>query len=91
MFNEGIHTPVPSMMAADHCISDEDGNVTYFGFYAFGAAYTVEDIDEFFNDMRVELPYSDYDCTGRLFTSYLHWHINPCGFVSMVHHLCLDI
>lgn len=91
MFNEGRYVPVPSMMAADHCVTGEDGAVTYFGFYYFGSELTVEDIDEYFNDMRVDLPYYDYDCSGRQFTSYLHWHINPCGLVSMVHHLCLDI
>ena len=91
MLNEGQCDPIQSMIVENHSIGDEDGTITYFGLYYFDETYTKEEIDEFFNDLRVELRYSDYDCTGCLFTTYMHWHTNPCGLVSLVHRLCLDI
>ena len=31
-----------------------------------------------------------YDCTGQTFTQYITVHRNPCGWVSIVHHLAID-
>ena len=44
----------------------------------------VRDLFEVRND-------SPYDCSGRFVTGWLHWHENPDGSVSVVHHMFLDI
>lgn len=88
--NEGIFEPVKSMLEQDHVLSSSDGEVTYFGLYNFDDTWTDEDLDEYIDNRRVVIN-SDYDCTGLLFTSHIHWHRNPCGLVSIVHTLNLDI
>lgn len=52
--------------------------------------WTDEDIKEYVEDMweRINSP---YDCTGKRFTIYIHWHRNPCGLVSFVHYMGIDL
>lgn len=52
---------------------------------------TDEEINQFFNDEMWVRIYSDYDCTGRSFTRFIHWHRNPCGLISYQHHMGIDI
>lgn len=52
---------------------------------------TNDDIHEFVNDCMVVNIFSDYDCTGRSFTRYVHWHRNPCGLISYVHAMTIDV
>lgn len=35
--------------------------------------------------------HSPYDCTGRPFTEFISVHRNPCGLVSIVHHIGYDV
>ena len=42
------------------------------------------------DNMFVRL-FSDYDCTGKPFTTGITWHRNPCGLISYVHHMALDV
>ena len=35
--------------------------------------------------------HSPYDCTGKPFTEYISVHRNPCGLVSVVHHIGYDV
>lgn len=51
---------------------------------------TDAEIQEYFDGMVVEI-HSAYDCTGRPFTRYIHWHRNPNGMVSYVHAMTLDV
>ena len=48
-----------------------------------------EAVQGYFDSCRVEI-HSDYDCTGELFTAWIHWHRNPDGSVSYVHQLLVD-
>ena len=34
---------------------------------------------------------SPYDCTGELFTQWITFHRNPCGAISFVHCMGLDV
>lgn len=51
---------------------------------------TDEELREYFDGMRVVID-SPYDCTGRAFTSHISWHRNPCGLVSYVHAMAVDV
>lgn len=52
---------------------------------------TDDDIREFVDECMMVRIYSDYDCTGRPFTRWIDWHRNPCGLISYVHAMALDV
>lgn len=35
--------------------------------------------------------HSPYDCTGRPFTEFISVHRNPCGLISIIHHVGYDV
>lgn len=52
---------------------------------------TDDEITEWFDgNMRV-IDDSPYDCTGRVFTRYIHWHRNPDGAISYVHAVAMNV
>lgn len=80
-----------SLREADRVMT-EDGEEgwTEYGFYALDSSMTNDEISEWFEENVVVRIWSDYDCTGKPFTAWLHWHRNPCGLVSFVHYLSID-
>lgn len=52
---------------------------------------TDSEINEWINDNMEVRIFSDYDCTGKPFTVSINWHRNPCGLISYVHNMALDI
>lgn len=90
---------LPSLMDRNRYRCDEDDyeSVTEYGFLPekyFGRTisdWCDEAIDEWINDnMRLTIC-SPYDCTGKEFTRWITWHRNPCGRISFVHRLGLDV
>ena len=35
--------------------------------------------------------HSPYDCTGKPFTEFISVHRNPCGLISIIHHVGYDV
>ena len=52
---------------------------------------TDEEINEWIGENMFVRIFSDYDCTGRPFTTGITWHRNPCGLISYVHRMALDV
>ena len=52
---------------------------------------TDDDIREFVDECMTVRIYADYDCTGQSFTRWIDWHRNPCGLISYVHAMALDV
>lgn len=78
------------LLVADRVRYDDDGESwREYGFRDFGDA-TDEEIQAYFNRMQVVI-LSPYDCTGKPFTNWIDYHRNPCGLVSFVHRLSLDV
>jgi len=49
-----------------------------------------EEIQEYVDEMEIHI-YSPYDCTGKVFTQWITWHRNPCGWISVIHKKGLDV
>lgn len=45
---------------------------------------------EIWDTFKIPFRYEAWDCTGKPFTSGIHWHRNPCGFISVIHHIGID-
>lgn len=75
-----------------HVYRDEMGETVYQIGYLCENDMTDEEIRELIHDY-IELPpiNSPYDCTGKRFTHWVGWHRNPCGLVSFVHSIGLDV
>ena len=52
---------------------------------------TEAEVNEWIGENMFVRIYSDYDCTGRPFTTGITWHRNPCGLISYQHHMGIDI
>ena len=66
----------------------------YLGRHAIWENYislTDDDIREFVDECMTVRIYADYDCTGRPFTRWIDWHRNPCGLISYVHAMAVDV
>ena len=83
------------------CIGGYDATTYIYGFISIDDIaddynvspneLTDDDIQWWFDDVvRITITY-DYDCSGQMFTKRIHWHINPCGLISYVHVLGMDI
>lgn len=46
---------------------------------------------EIYECFRIPFQYEAWDCTGKPFTEYINWHRNPCGYVSIVHCIGIDV
>lgn len=76
------------------------GNASYDGYTKYGLYEMTEDqkqmTDEELRDLIYEtfaIPaqHSPYDCTGKAFTEFISFHKNPCGLLSIVHHIGYDV
>jgi len=47
--------------------------------------------DEIYEAFAIPEWNSPYDCTGKAFTEYISFHKNPCGLVSIIHHVGIDV
>lgn len=47
--------------------------------------------DEIYEAFAIPVWHSQYDCTGRAFTQFISFHKNPCGLVSIIHHVGFDV
>lgn len=72
----------------------------YDGYIEYGLYELDEDQKSLSDQELQELVYdefaipewhSPYDCTGRPFTEFISVHRNPCGLVSIVHHVGYDV
>lgn len=52
---------------------------------------TDDEVQEFVDECMTVRIYADYDCTGQSFTRWIDWHRNPCGLISYVHAMALDV
>lgn len=72
---------------------DEDGQgCKEYGFLEADDA-TDEEIHCWLHDnlaRRVNWP-AQWDCSGQLFTISIDWHRNPCGYISFVHTMGVDV
>ena len=75
-----------------HVYRDEMGEVVCDIGYLGENDMTDEEVEEFIHDY-IELPpiNSPYDCTGKRFTAWVNWHRNPCGYITYVHCIGLDV
>ena len=81
--------PTKSLQDDWHLIGDESGDHwTEFGFFEVGDM-TDEEIEEHVEGMRERVS-SPYDCSGQVFTLWIEWHRNPCGWVSVIHRKGID-
>lgn len=52
---------------------------------------TDDEVQEFVDECMTVRIFSDYDCTGKAFTRWIDWHRNPCGLISFVHAMSVDL
>ena len=72
----------------------------YDGYIEYGI-YELEEDQKSLSDQELEklvydeyaIPewHSPYDCTGRPFTEFISVHKNPCGMISIIHHVGFDV
>ena len=99
IYRQGKPAEHPSLMDCDryHCGEDDFETCIEYGFlpeklYGKNSSECLDEtIDEWINDYIWRTINSPYDCTGKLFTRWISWHRNPCGRISFVHHLGIDI
>lgn len=69
-------------------VYDYDPEVGEWGTYL---DLTEQEVNEWISEHMFVRIFSDYDCTGKPFTVCVNWHRNPCGLISYVHTMALDI
>ena len=47
--------------------------------------------NEIYEEFAIPEWHSQYDCTGKAFTEYISFHKNPCGLISIIHHVGYDV
>ena len=47
--------------------------------------------DLIYEEFAIPEWHSQYDCTGKAFTQFINFHKNPCGLVSIIHHVGFDV
>lgn len=56
------------------------------------AKMTDEELDkDIWDAFKIHFRREAWDCTGKPFTMAINWHRNPCGLVSIKHHIALDV
>lgn len=73
-----------------YVVDSDEGGVTEFRIYQ-GDDCSDAEWKDFFDEQRISLPHSPYDCTGRPFTCRMHYKKLASGNWSFVHHIALDI
>ena len=72
----------------------------YDGYIEYGI-YELEEDQKSLSDQELQklvydeyaIPewHSPYDCTGKPFTEFISVHRNPCGLISIIHHVGYDV
>lgn len=73
--------------------ASEDGEgFTEYGFLPEKlGVYSDEEIQEWIDENMWEEIRSPYDCTGKRFSRWINFHRNPCGRISYVHRMGIDV
>lgn len=80
--------------------SPRKGNGSYDGYVEYGLYELDEDQKSLsdqelkklvYDEMAIPEWHSQYDCTGKPFTEFINIHKNPCGLISIVHHVGYDV
>lgn len=73
--------------------ANEDGEgFTEYGFLPDKlSVYSDEEVQEWIDENMWEEIRSPYDCTGKRFSYWIHFHRNPCGRISYVHRMGIDV
>lgn len=72
-----------------HSYSKDGEEVYAYTIFDYLAHESDEYINKFVEDYRIRIN-SPYDCTGKMFTMFLHWSRQPAGVV-VVHEMGYDI
>ena len=85
--------PIKSLADDTRIRYDEDGEGwREYGFYEDEPDLTDEELDKLIWDsLAIRYQYREYDCTGQPFTSWINWHRNPNGLISVINRVCLDV
>lgn len=94
LFNQRPWKGIPSLMDEERIgNATEDGE--YFSLFGFIPEkfnkYSDEEIQELLDECMREEIRSPYDCTGKRFTMWIDFHRNPCGRISYVHRMGIDV
>lgn len=94
MYRQSPWRGIRSLMDEER-IGDVSEDGIYFSEYGFLPEkmnkYSDEEIAEWINENMREEIRSPYDCTGLRHTYWIHFHRNPCGLISYVHSLGIDL
>lgn len=96
------HAPAlakPSLMEQErlHCGEEDYEYFTEYGFLPekyYGKSLndlSDDQLKDWVEENMVERVNSPYDCTGQRVTCWISWHRNPCGRISYVHRLGIDV
>ena len=88
-YNKKQGKELKSLQDGWHSIGDWDSWTEFCFFEADGM--TDEEIEEAVNSYRIEPSFPAWDCSGLAFTAWITWHRNPCGWISVVHKIDLDV
>lgn len=94
MFKQPQWRGIPSLMDEERLggFNESGDNFSLFGFLPEKfSKYSDAEIRELLNDLMREEIYSPYDCTGKRFSRWINFHRNPCGRISYVHRLGVDV
>lgn len=76
------------------------GNCSYDGYTEYGLyelseeqkSMTEQELEKLvYDEMAIPVWHSQYDCTGKPFTEFISVHRNPCGLISIIHHVGYDV
>ena len=94
MFKQPQWCGIPSLMDEER-IGGCNESGEYFSLFGFlpenFSKYSNEEIRDLLNDFMWEEIRSPYDCTGERFTLWIAFHRNPCGRISYVHRMGIDV
>ena len=93
LFNQKPAPEVLPLTEKPRCGNYEDEYYSEYGFLPQNtAAWSDDEIREYIDEyIRIPSWWSPYDCTGKPLTCWIDWHRNPCGLVSYVHRIGLDV
>lgn len=75
------------LIAEERTIATSDESLATYRIYP--GKWSKNDIEELVEDMTIRIN-SPYDCTGKLFTEYIH--AEPCNIgLVVVHHMSIDV
>lgn len=94
MFKKTPWRGIPSLMDEERAgdFNESGENFSLFGFLPEKfSKYSDDEIRELLDENMREEIRSPYDCTGKRFTMWIDFHRNPCGRISYVHRMGIDV